>query len=94
MIVLAAELTFHIPDAHSLKDKRQACRSLVDSVKRKFNAAIAEVDTQDAHQLLTLGVAVVSGERHQASKMLESILRYLEDNPYGQLMDVERLELG
>ena len=35
MMVFSAELRFHIPDAHSLKEKRQVCRSLVDSVRHK-----------------------------------------------------------
>ena len=53
MVVLSAELRFHISDARSLKDKRQVCRSLVDGARHKFNAAIAEVDTQDVHDKRT-----------------------------------------
>lgn len=92
MIVLSAELRFHIPDARSLKEKRQVCRSLVDSAKRKFNAAIAEVDSQDAHQLLTIGVTVVSGEGHHAREQLEAVIRYLEEHAEAQLVGVERFE--
>lgn len=45
MHTLSAKLTFYIPHAASLKDKRQVCRSLTDKSRQKFNAAIAEVDT-------------------------------------------------
>ncbi len=92
MIVLSAELRFHIPQAHSLKEKRQVCRSLIDGARHRFPVAIAEVDTQDVHQLLTLGVAVVSGEGRHAQEMLEAILRYLEENAQAQLIEVERYE--
>jgi uncharacterized protein YlxP (DUF503 family) len=61
MYVLSAKLTFYIPHAASLKDKRQVCRSLIDKTRQKFNVSVAEVGTQDIHQTLTIGVAVVSG---------------------------------
>ncbi|MDR2182696.1 MAG: DUF503 domain-containing protein, partial [Clostridiales bacterium] len=47
MHAISAKLTFHIPHAASLKDKRQVCRSLVDRARRRFNAAVAEVGAQD-----------------------------------------------
>ncbi len=92
MVIASAELRFHIPEAHSLKDKRQVCRSLVDGARHKFNAAIAEVDSQDMHQTLTIGVAVVSGAGHHAHEMLDAVIRYMEDNAAAQLLEVERFE--
>lgn len=90
MVVLSAELTFRMPEAHSLKDKRQVCRSLVDGAKRKFNVAIAEVDTQDMHQMLTIGVAVIFGTEHHAHEMLDAVIRYLEEHAEAELVSVER----
>jgi len=91
MTTLSAKLTLYIPHATSLKDKRMVVRALVDKTKRKFNTAIAEVDTQDVHQTLTLGIAVVSGEHSHAANMLEEIIRYIESNPDAELTRVERL---
>lgn len=92
MIVLSAQLRFRIPHAHSLKEKRHVCRSLVDGAKHKFNVAIAEVDTQETHQLLTIGIAVVSGEGHHAREQLDTVIRYLEEHAQAELMSVERFE--
>jgi len=36
-------LELHIPDAQSLKDKRQVLRSLKDKLRREFNVAVAEL---------------------------------------------------
>jgi uncharacterized protein len=36
-------LELHIPDAQSLKDKRQVLRSLKDKLRRQFNVAVAEL---------------------------------------------------
>ena len=90
MTTLSAKLTFYIPHAASLKDKRQVCRSLVDKTRR-FNASVAEVGTQDTHMTLTLGVAVVSGEAASARKALEGIIRYMEEHADAELTDVEEL---
>ncbi|MCL2158925.1 MAG: DUF503 domain-containing protein [Oscillospiraceae bacterium] len=89
MYIASAKLTFHIPHAASLKDKRQVCRSLVDKARQKFNASIAEVDTQDIHKTLTIGVAVVSGENAHASRSLDEIVRFMEKNADAELMATE-----
>ena len=89
MYVLSAKLTFHIPHAASLKDKRQVCRSLVDKTRQKFNVSVSEVDTQDLHQTLSLGVAVVSGDNTHAKRSLDEIIRYMEDNADAELYAME-----
>jgi uncharacterized protein YlxP (DUF503 family) len=91
MIVLAAKMTFYITHANSLKDKRQVGRSIIDKTKQKFNISIAEVDTQDVHQTLTIGVAVVSGETAHAQNSIDEITRFIEDNTDAELMEVERV---
>jgi len=89
MHTASARLVFYIPYAASLKDKRRVCRSLVDKVRNRFNAAIAEVDTQDVHRTLTIGIAVVSGQSGQAQIMLDEIVRYMEEQADAELIEVE-----
>jgi hypothetical protein len=89
---LSAKLTFHIPHAASLKDKRQVRRSLVDKTRRRFNASVAEVGTQDAHQTLTIGVAVVSGEAGHTQLLLDEIVRFMENNADAELTKIEAMD--
>jgi len=91
MYVLALKLIFYIPHAGSLKEKRQVCRSLVDKTRQKFNASVAEVDTQDVHQTLTVGVAVVSGDNAHARRSLDEIVRFMEEHADAELMEVEEM---
>lgn len=86
----SAKLTFYIPHAASLKDKRQVCRSLIDKTRQRFNASIAEVGTQDMHQTLTIGVAVVSGNASHAERSLDEIIRYMEEHADAELTGEER----
>jgi len=84
-----AKLTFHISHVTSLKDKRQVCRSLIDKTHRRFNAAVSEVDTQNIHQTLTIGVAVVSGDYTHARHSLDEIIRFMEEHTEAELVGVE-----
>ena len=88
MVALSAKLTFHIPHAFSLKDKRKVSRSLIEKTRRRFNASVAEVDTQEMHQTLTIGVAVVSGEFFHARLSMEEIIRFMEEQADAELVDV------
>ena len=89
MYTLSAKLTFYIPQAVSLKDKRQVCRSIIDKTRQKFNVSIAEVDTQDIHQTLTIGIAVVSGENSHAERSLDEIIHFMEEHANAELTEVE-----
>ncbi len=90
MTTLSAKLTFYIPHAASLKDKRRVCRSLVDRTRGRFNASISEIDTQDMHRTLTIGVAVVSGDAAHARRSLDEIIRYMEQQAEAELIKIEQ----
>lgn len=92
MFTLSAKLTFYIPQAATLKDKRQVRRSLLDKTRNKFNAAVAEIDAQDVIQTLIVGVAVVSGEAAHRRDAVEEIIRFMEAHADAELTDVEIVE--
>ena len=90
MTTVSAKLTFYISHSTSLKDKRQVCRSLIDKTRQRFNVSVAEVDTQDVHQTLTIGVAVVSGNIAHAQHSLDEIIRFMEEHADAELTEVEQ----
>ena len=89
MSSLYAELTFFIPHAASLKDKRRIVRGIIDKTRHKFNASVAEVDTQDILKTLTIGVAVVSGDVSHTRSMLDAIVRFMEEHADAELSGVK-----
>ena len=92
MHVVSAKLRFHIPQAMSLKDKRQVKNSLIDKTRRRFNVSIAEVDTQEMHQSLTIGIALVSGEAFHARQALDEVIRFMDASPEAQRIDLEWMD--
>jgi uncharacterized protein YlxP (DUF503 family) len=67
-------LELHIPDAQSLKDKRQVLRSLKDKLRRQFNVAVAELDHQDLWQRSVVGVVTLSTEEKHVNEVLQRVL--------------------
>lgn len=67
-------LEIHIPDAQSLKDKRQVIRSLKDRLRAHFNVAVAEMDFQDVWQRSVVGVVTISNDAHHLEQSLQAIL--------------------
>jgi len=63
-------LEIYIPDARSLKDKRQVLRSLKERLRGHFNVAVAELDYHDVWQRSLVGVVTISNNgRHLAESM-------------------------
>ncbi|HVN07453.1 MAG TPA: DUF503 domain-containing protein [Patescibacteria group bacterium] len=66
-------LEIYIPDARSLKDKRQVLRSLKDRLRRQFNIAIAELDGQETWQRAVVGVVSISADTRHLEDALEKV---------------------
>jgi uncharacterized protein YlxP (DUF503 family) len=67
-------LELHIPDAQSLKDKRQVLRSLKDRLRREFNVAVAELDHHDVWQRSVVGIVTLSNEEKHVQESLQKVL--------------------
>ncbi|HNX75594.1 MAG TPA: DUF503 domain-containing protein [Candidatus Rifleibacterium sp.] len=87
MLVAIGTFEMHFPEVHSLKEKRQILRSLIDRVKAKFNASIAEVANNDLWQRGTVGVAMVANDRLLLQQMAQKIDEILADHSSVQIVD-------
>jgi hypothetical protein len=82
-------LEIHIPDSHSLKDKRQVLRSLKDRLRNRFNVAVAELDHQDTWQDSVVGIVTLSGNTAHVEKSLREVLAASERMLGRDLVDHE-----
>jgi uncharacterized protein YlxP (DUF503 family) len=67
-----------IPGADSLKDKRQVVKSLLDTIRRKFNVSAAEVDQNDVWKRATLGFAAVTNNYALVGEVLDKVVREID----------------
>lgn len=93
MIVGVAEITLHLPESHSLKDKRQIISSLMARTRQRFEIAVAEVDENDRWQIAKLGMSCVSNSRQHAEEVLNHARRYIEETRPDILVTDREIEI-
>lgn len=78
MIVGALLLRLHLPEARSLKDKRQVVSSLMSRLRNRYGVSVAELSDLDVWQSATLGVACVSSSESVCRRLLGDLERWVE----------------
>lgn len=79
MVIGVCQITLHLPDSHSLKEKRQIVKSIIARVHNQFEVAIAEVEDNDRWQIATLGMSCISNSGQHAGEVLERVRNYIEE---------------
>lgn len=90
MLIATAQVKLYAPWVHSLKEKRMEVKSLIARVQNKFHVSIAEIDENDTHQILVLGIACVAGSTAQGDSILDHILAFIDENTEAEITNVER----
>ena len=90
MIIGTLELKLHAPWVSSLKEKRMVVKSIIAKTKNKFNVSIAEVDEQDTHQTIILGIACVAGTVSQSDSILDHVITFIENSSEAEILNIER----
>jgi uncharacterized protein YlxP (DUF503 family) len=82
-------MTFRLraPWVHSLKEKRMIVKSLTAKLQNKFHVSAAEVDEQDTHQLIVIGVAAIVPHNAMADSLMEEISLFVEENCEAEILD-------
>ena len=87
-----AFMTFRLraPWVHSLKEKRMIVKSLIAKLQNRFHVSAAEIDEQDTHQIIAIGVAAVVPHHAMADSMMNEISQFVEDNAEAEILDETR----
>ena len=73
MPIASLTIELAIEHAQSLKDRRQAVRSLKDKLRHAFNISIAELDDALAWNRATLGIVAISSSAAYLSGQLREV---------------------
>jgi uncharacterized protein YlxP (DUF503 family) len=73
MVIGLLTLELHFPGARSLKDKRQALRSLETRLRNRHNVSLAEVEHQDLWQRARLAVVAVNTDLGHLQSTLSAV---------------------
>ena len=75
---------------HSLKEKRMVVKSLIAKLQNKFHVSAAEIDEQNTHQIIVIGVAAIVPHNAFADSLMEEISLFVEENAEAELIDEQR----
>jgi uncharacterized protein len=87
MVAAIARITLFIPDNNSLKGKRKVVKSLIEKVRHRFEASVAEVEDQDLWQKATIGVALVGNDARLLTSRLDQINSFIENQHLAEIVD-------
>ena len=89
-----ATMAFHLhaPWVHSLKEKRMIVKSLVAKLQSKFHVSAAEIDEQDTHTIIVIGIAAVVPHHAMADSLMDEISSFIEENCEAEILE-ETLEI-
>jgi len=84
------EIDLHLPACRSLKAKRAVLRPIVEGLRSRFRASVAEVGDQDLWQRASIGVAVVGGTTGQVEDVMDEIERWIWAQPGIEVLSMDR----
>ncbi len=87
-----AVMTFRLraPWVHSLKEKRMIVKSIIARLQNKFHVSAAEIEEQDAHQIIVIGAAAIVPHTGMADSLMDEISLFVEENCEAEVLEEQR----
>ena len=90
MIIAAMTFRLHAPWVHSLKEKRMIVKSIIAQLQNRFHVSAAEIDEQDTHQIIVIGIAAIVPHNAIADSLMDEISVFVEENTEAEILDEQR----
>lgn len=87
MVVGASRIELFFPEAHSLKDKRQMIKKIVEKTRAKFNISMVETESSNLWQRGYVGFAVMGINKDHVYAVIENIQVFIEELYSGEIID-------
>ena len=90
MKIAIMSFRLYAPWVHSLKEKRMIVRSMIAKLQNRFHVSAAEIEEQDTHQIIVIGVAAIVPHQAIADSLMDEISRFVEENTEAEINDEVR----
>ena len=87
MLIGICEISLYLPNSNSLKDKRSILAGYINSLKKRYNISIAEIDKKNSWKKSIIGIACINDSRRLIDSVMEKIISDTETQPEIQLID-------
>ena len=87
MQIAAMTFRLHAPWVHSLKEKRMIVQSLITRLQSRLHVSAAEIEEQNTHQIIVIGVAAVVPHQAMADRVMETVSRFVEEHCDAEILE-------
>jgi uncharacterized protein len=87
MVVGISSIEIYFPETHSLKDKRQAIRKIVERTRAKFNISVMEVEQSNLWQRGCIGFSLVGVKKDHVNSAIENVCEFVESLYIGEVIN-------
>lgn len=70
-------LQLKLPEAFSLKDRRQVVRSMIEKTRNRFNVSVSDFGPDGMHQEAFIAFAAVSSSLSSSEERIDTVLRFI-----------------
>lgn len=92
MKITAITFRLYAPWVHSLKEKRMIVKGLLTKLQNKFHVSAAEIDEQDTHRIIVIGIAAIVPHNAMADSLMDEISAFVEENTDAEILEEIREE--
>lgn len=78
MSVGILSLSIHLPDCHSLKEKRRLVKPIIARLHKEFNISVVEYDHHDTWQSCELLIACAASRGNNVEQILGRVIAFYE----------------
>lgn len=85
MFIATSKVYLSTYECNSLKEKRAIIKSVINSVKSKFNVSISEVGSNDSLKMSLIGITFVSNEKRFSESIIGKVISFIEKRHPGRI---------
>ena len=89
MKILVMKVDLRAAYVHSLKEKRMIVKSIIGKLQNKLNVSIREVENQDLHQRISIGIVKLELNSKDSDQSKDKILNFIKENCEAEIIDIE-----
>jgi uncharacterized protein len=89
MIVGVSTIEIFFSENHSLKDKRQTTKKIVEKIRTRFNISVVEVEQTNLWQRAHVGFAIVGVKKDHVEAAIENVHRFVDSLYVGEIIDTK-----
>lgn len=90
MTAVLCKVDIHLPETHSLKEKRSLLRKIIARTQQKFDVVISEVGCHDLLQRTELGFGYVGTDAVLLNRLVDETVSYMDEIGLGETIGSER----